>query len=131
MLLEEGAAFRTGRHRGILLGDGTFSGRGDRSGDRLDTGSGEDVSGFGRSSLSGRLEGGGFGFDGLEGFGQRSDGLVFHASLDLDGLEFSGDIDDRSFDGLAEIVALGGQGQDGGLSGLGAFFDGHILLRVR
>ena len=131
MQLEEGAAFRTGRHRGVLLNDGTDSARNDRGSDRLDTRGGEDVSGFGRGRLSGRFEGGGFGFNSLKGFGQGSDSRILDAGLDLDGIEFSRDVDHRSFDGLTEIVTFGGQGKDGGFSSLGALFDSHILLRIR
>ena len=129
MLLEEGAAFSTGRHRGVLLGDRTFGSVSDRSGDRLDTGSGKDVGGFDRSGRLGLLQGGDLsGSLGESGFEFDKLG-VLAGDFDLDGFEFSRDVNDRGFDSLAEIVAFGGQGQDGGLSGLGAFFDGHILLR--
>ena len=130
MLLEEGTAFSTGRHRGVLLGDRAFSGLSDRGGDRLDTGGGEDVSGFGRSGRLGLLKSSDLGVGFFELRGELSQGGFLGGEFDLHGVEFSGDVNDRGFDSLTQIVALGGQGQDGGLSGLGAFFDGHILLRL-
>ena len=47
MLLEEGAAFSTDRHRGVLLADGTLNSLGDRGGDRVNARGGEDDGGFG------------------------------------------------------------------------------------
>ena len=129
VLLEEGTALRTGRHRGVLLVDGTHDGGGDRSGDRLDTRGGEDGRG-----LDGGGGLGGFELDDL-GVGLGESGfqflnlLVLGGGIDLSLVEFGRDVDDRGFDGLAEVVAFSGEGDDSGLGGLEAFFDGQILLR--
>ena len=56
MLLEEGAAFSTDRHRGILFADGADDSLGDRGGNRVNAGCGKDDSGFGRRSGLGGFE---------------------------------------------------------------------------
>jgi len=129
MLLEEGAAFSTNRHRGVLLADGTDDSLGDRGGDRVDTGGGKDYGGFGRA---GSLRGFELG-DLSVGLGESDfellNLLVLGSGGHLGGVEFSGHVNDRGFDRLAEIVAFGSKGDDSGLGGLEAFFDSHILLR--
>jgi len=83
VLLEEGTALRTGRHRGVLLGDGTDGGGGDRGGDRLDTRGGEDVRGFDGGGGLGGFELGDLGVGlGESGF-QFLNLLVLGGGLDL------------------------------------------------
>ena len=129
MLLEEGAAFSTDRHRGILLADGTFDSLGDRSGDRVNARSGEDDGGFGRAGGLGGFKLGDLGVSLGESDFQFLNFLGVSSGLDLEGFKFSGHVNDRGFDRLAEVVAFSGKGDDSGLGGLEAFFDGHILLR--
>lgn len=129
MLLEEGAAFSTDRHRGILLADGTDDSLGDRSGDRVNARSGEDDGGFGRAGGLGGFKLGDLGVSLGESDFKFLNLLRVGSGLDLEGFEFSGHVNDRGFDRLAEVVAFSGKGDDSGLGGLEAFFDGHILLR--
>ena len=70
MLLEEGAAFSTYRHSGVLLADGADDSLGDRSGDWVNARSGEDDGGFGRAGGLGGFKLGDLGVSlGESGFG--------------------------------------------------------------
>ena len=129
MLLEEGAAFSTDRHRGILLADGTDDSLGDRSGDRVNARSGEDDGSFGRASGLGCFKLCDLGVSLGESDFKFLNLLRVGSGLDLEGFEFSGHVNDRGFDRLAEVVAFGSKGDDSGLGGLEAIFESHILLR--
>ena len=89
MLLEEGAAFSTDRHRGILLADGTDDSLGDRSGNRVNARSGEDDGGFGRAGGLGGFKLGDLGVSLGESDFKFLNLLRVGSGLKLEGFEFS------------------------------------------
>ena len=107
----------------IALGKGN-RGDADGSGNLGGLFGGADLGGF--SFESGGLEGGGFGFDGLDDFGEGSDGGVLDGGFNLQAFEFRGGANGEFLDSGTEVIAFGGGAREGSRGFEQLFFDGQL-----